>query len=126
MLPLADDFIDSDSATVDCLANLLDRLIQANNSRTQTATYLKFQSAYASDVSVHAYLTRIHNYAHCSRACLVMAMIYIDRLIETNNGLVLTNLNVHRLLITGVLIAVKWHDDMFYNNAYFAKLGKFL
>jgi hypothetical protein len=49
-------------------------------------------------------------------------LIYIDRLIETQ-GLVITKLNVHRLLIANMMLAAKYHDDLFYNNAYYAKLG---
>eukprot|EP01034_Spumella_vulgaris_P030677 gene30677-37928_t len=51
-----------------------------------------------------------------------MTLIYIDRLIERQQ-LVLTPLNVHRLLITCVMLSAKYHDDLFYNNAYYAKLG---
>ena len=32
-----------------------------------------------------------------------------------------TSLNVHRLLITGVLLAAKLMDDNYFNNAYYAK-----
>ncbi|KAE8687309.1 Cyclin family protein [Hibiscus syriacus] len=35
----------------------------------------------------------------------------------------LTSLNVHRLLITSVLVAAKFMDDQCYNNAYYAKVG---
>lgn len=114
------------SSTVDVLSNLLDRLILANETKPQNSAFLKFQSAYCPDVSVHAYLGRIQKYANCSDACLILAMVYIDRLIEAPNGLVLSRLNIHRLVITSVLMAVKFHDDLFYNNAYFAKLGKYL
>lgn len=61
--------------------------------------FMKFQSSYAPDVSVEAYLERIRKYSRCSDACFVMALIYVDRMIETR-GLTLTTLNVHRLLIT--------------------------
>lgn len=37
--------------------------------------------------------------------------------------MVLTSLNVHRILITSVLISTKVFDDEFYKNAYYAKLG---
>jgi hypothetical protein len=52
----------------------------------------------------------------------VVALIYIDRIIESRN-VVLTALNVHRLLITSLMLAAKFFDDLFYNNAFYAKLG---
>lgn len=51
-----------------------------------------------------------------------MALIYIDRLIQRNNFL-LTDLNVHRVVITAILLAAKFFDDAYYNNAYYAKIG---
>ena len=59
----------------------------------------KFQSSYPPEVSVLAYLERIRKYARCSDSCFVVALIYIDRIIETRN-VVLTSLNVHRLVTT--------------------------
>lgn len=35
----------------------------------------------------------------------------------------LTALNVHRVVITAVLLAAKFFDDAYYNNAYYAKVG---
>jgi len=49
-------------------------------------------------------------------------LIYIDRLIE-RRGLVLSSLNAHRVILTSLMISAKYHDDLFYNNAYYAKLG---
>jgi hypothetical protein len=49
-------------------------------------------------------------------------LIYIDRLIQRNNFL-LTELNVHRVVITAILLAAKFFDDAYYNNAYYSKVG---
>ena len=34
-----------------------------------------------------------------------------------------TSLTVHRLVITAVMLAAKFMDDKYYNNAYYAKIG---
>lgn len=65
---------------------------------------------------------RIHKYASCSNESFIFALIYIDRLIQRSNFL-LTELNVHRVVITSVLLAAKFFDDAYYNNAYYAKVG---
>lgn len=52
----------------------------------------------------------------------MLALIYIDRLIQRNNFL-LSELNVHRVCVTAVLLAAKFFDDAYYNNAYYAKVG---
>jgi len=51
-----------------------------------------------------------------------VALAYIDRIIVTG-AIVLSSLNVHRLLITSIMLAAKFLDDLFYNNAFYAKLG---
>eukprot|EP01052_Picozoa_sp_SAG31_P025446 SAG31_NODE_2230_length_6144_cov_3.629115_8_plen_91_part_00 len=51
-------------------------------------------------ISVHKYLQRIFQYANCSRSCFVVALIYIDRIIQRNANFMITSLNIHRLLIT--------------------------
>jgi Cyclin len=68
------------------------------------------------------YCHRIHKYASCSNECFILALIYIDRLIQRNNFL-LTELNVHRVVITAILLAAKFFDDAYYNNAYYSKVG---
>jgi Cyclin len=71
---------------------------------------------------VRIFGSRIHRYASCSNECFILALIYIDRLIQKSNFL-LTELNIHRVCVTAVLLAAKFFDDAYYNNAYFAKVG---
>mmetsp|Transcript_36193 Transcript_36193/g.41992 ORF Transcript_36193/g.41992 Transcript_36193/m.41992 type:complete len:426 (-) Transcript_36193:378-1655(-) len=114
-------------AVVRVLAVVLERLVAANEqvalSRSADPSQItKFHALKAPGISVLAYLERIHKYASCSTECFVLALIYIDRLIQKNNFL-LTELNVHRVVITAVLLAAKFFDDAYYNNAYYAKVG---
>ncbi|KVF02455.1 cyclin-U4-1-like, partial [Cynara cardunculus var. scolymus] len=69
------------------------------------------------------YLERIFKYANCSPSCFVVAYIYLDRFAKKQPLLPINSLNVHRLLVTSVLISIKFMDDMCYNNAYYAKVG---
>jgi len=80
----------------------------------------------------------------------VVALIYIDRIIQRNASFMITSLNIHRLLITrfahtlgvlfvvlmlrrcrlrrrqcdgrSVMVAAKFFDDIYYDNAYYAKV----
>jgi hypothetical protein len=49
--------------------------------------------------------------------------VYIDRIIQSNPTFVVNSLNIHRLLITSVMLAAKFFDDQYFNNAYYAKVG---
>ncbi|XP_030545487.1 cyclin-P3-1-like [Rhodamnia argentea] len=81
-----------------------------------------FHGSRAPAMSVGQYLERICKYSSCSTSCFVVAYIYINRFLERTGGC-LTSLNVHRLLITSVVVASKFIDDAGSNNAYFAKVG---
>ncbi|XP_073128023.1 cyclin-U4-1-like [Henckelia pumila] len=74
-------------------------------------------------ISVQCYLERIFKYANCSPSCFIVAYIYLDRFAMKQPFLPINSYNVHRLLIASVLVSAKFMDDIFYNNAYYAKVG---
>jgi len=111
-------------AIVRVLSAVLDRLVSANTTIAigDPGQVTKFHAMKPPAIGIQQYLERIHKYASCSNECFILALIYIDRLIQRNNFL-LTELNVHRVVITGILLAAKFFDDAYYNNAYYAKVG---
>lgn len=112
------------SILVKILAAVLERLVNSNTTiaRSDPGHVTKFHALKPPGINVEAYLERVQKYASCSNECFILALIYIDRLIERNNFL-LTDLNVHRVVITAILLAAKFFDDAYYNNAYYAKVG---
>ncbi|KAL7598741.1 cyclin-P3-1 isoform X1 [Lactuca sativa] len=108
------------------LSSLLERSIIKNEAlleATQTKDVVTaFHGSRAPTLSIKEYIDRIFKYSSCSPSCFVVAQVYIDRFIHCGN-VNLTSLSVHRLLITSVMLAAKFIDDAFYNNAYYAKVG---
>ncbi|KAJ8543165.1 hypothetical protein K7X08_005688 [Anisodus acutangulus] len=108
------------------LSTLLERSIQNNESlleSTQRKDVITiFHGSRAPSLGIEQYLDRIFKYSCCSPSCFVVAHIYMERFIESTSAH-LTSLNVHRLLITSVMVAAKFIDDAFYNNAYYARVG---
>jgi hypothetical protein len=82
-----------------------------------------FHSSRVPSISILGYLTRIHTYAHCSDACLLLALVYIDRLAKMQPDFVLTRANAHRLIAVSIVVGAKTHDDIFYSNSYYAKIA---
>jgi hypothetical protein len=82
-----------------------------------------FDSVRAPAIGIGDYLQRIHKYFGATPQCFVIALVYIDRVLAGNREFKITSLNVHRLAITSVLLAVKFFDDVFYTNSYYAKVG---
>ncbi|MFS7975836.1 putative cyclin PHO80, Cyclin-like superfamily [Helianthus anomalus] len=108
------------------LSSRLQKHVEKNEKLLQT-TQTKdvptiFHGSRAPSLTIQQYIDRIFKYSRCSPSCFVVANIYMDRLIQSES-IVLTSLNVHRLLITSIMLATKFIDEAFFNNAYYAKVG---
>mmetsp|Transcript_18472 Transcript_18472/g.41788 ORF Transcript_18472/g.41788 Transcript_18472/m.41788 type:complete len:284 (+) Transcript_18472:1-852(+) len=110
----------TDSGFITALANVLTHLASLAG-RPQRVT--RFHAIRAPQLSVHDYLTRVATYFHCSNECFVLALVYIDRILQLHPEFTICSLNIHRLLVTSVMLAAKFFDDVYYSNAYYAKVG---
>ncbi|KAH9331736.1 hypothetical protein KI387_003844, partial [Taxus chinensis] len=104
------------------LASLLRRLV-ARHDKLSRENLCVFSAMQIPAMSIEKFLERIFKYARCSPSAFVVAYVYIDRLILNNPSFRLTSLNIHSLVITSVMVATKFLDDLHYNNDYFAKVG---
>ncbi|KAI4979418.1 hypothetical protein ZWY2020_016171 [Hordeum vulgare] len=116
------------------LAGLLERAAKrgdavADGSRSCSAAF-RGPTEKKPEIGVRRYAERIYRYAGCSPACFVVAYAYLDRLASPSPeeedaaaAVAVDSYSVHRLLITSVMVAAKFMDDMHYNNAYFARVG---
>ncbi|CAN8280259.1 unnamed protein product [Cochlearia groenlandica] len=75
------------------------------------------------DLTIESYLERIFRYTKTGPSVYVVAYVYIDRFCQTNPGFRISLTNVHRLLITTIMIASKYVEDLNYRNSYFARVG---
>nr|XP_043625231.1 cyclin-U4-1-like [Erigeron canadensis] len=107
------------------LSSLLQRVAESNdlNPRFHPQKISAFHGLTRPTISIQSYLERIFKYANCSPSCYVVAYVYLDRFTQQQPALSVNSFNVHRLLITSVMIAAKFMDDLYYNNAYYAKVG---
>jgi len=62
----------------------------------QKSAITKFHAAKAPAITISDYVNRIHAYSRCSESCLILALIYIDRVIQKNVQITLCRLNIHR------------------------------
>jgi hypothetical protein len=83
-----------------------------------------FHGLRAPPISIEAYLVRIAKYAKCSPACFAHSMVHMLKLAQQDTSFAPTRLNVHRLVLTGVLISAKFLDDRYFNNAFYAKVRR--
>lgn len=82
-----------------------------------------FNSQEVPAISLSNYLRRVHKYTNYSPQCLMIAVIYIDRYNMAKDDFSLNWHNVHRILLTSIMMAVKFHDDIYFDNRAFEKGG---
>ncbi|KAJ1702289.1 hypothetical protein LUZ63_002068 [Rhynchospora breviuscula] len=114
---------------ISVLASLLERTISRNqrgiagNGNLKDERIAAFESSSVLDMSIQSFLERVFRYAHLAPPVYVVAYVYMDRLCQFNQGLHIVSTNVHRLLITSIMVASKFVEDLNYCNSYFAKIG---
>ncbi|KAF7825299.1 cyclin-U2-1-like [Senna tora] len=115
--------------------NVLASLIERNISRTErivkncswalskSIRTNIFDSREIPDMTIQSYLERIFRYTRAGPSVYVVAYVYIDRFCHNNPEFRINASNVHRLLITTIMVASKYVEDMNYRNSYFARVG---
>ena len=73
-------------------------------------------------ISLFDYLTRIQTYSYIEAPSLICSLIYVDRICEIA-GITLTYYYIHRILFAAVLTSIKYNEDVFYDNNYYAQVA---
>ena len=113
-------------STIQLISLTLDDIItknEAENRENNEVNYddSPFVNVKIPKISIEDYLNRIQKYSDLEDSTLVIALIYIDRLLE-NRNIILSKYNVYRILLTAVLLAIKYNEDEIYDNSFFAKI----
>lgn len=82
-----------------------------------------FDAVSCPDMSVYSYLARIRKYTKFDVECFPIALIYLMRLRSVGPMFAVTPHNVHRMLITALLLASKASDDVYHTNSFMAQCG---
>ncbi|KAA0047963.1 cyclin-P3-1 [Cucumis melo var. makuwa] len=118
--------ISSSPQVLSILSSVFERSIQKNEKLLKRLkkkdNVTIFHSSRAPTMGIGQYIDRILKYTCCGTACLIVAYIYIERYLQKMD-VYLTSLNVHRLLITSIMVAAKFTDAGCYNNTFYAKVG---
>ncbi|MDR3548454.1 MAG: cyclin family protein [Candidatus Pacebacteria bacterium] len=108
--------------TWELVVHTLERYLAARSSLCSPPRPDAFSAASFPAITLRNYLDRIHAYANCSPCCYVVAFIYLDRMLQISRFMI-TPMNIHRLILCSVLLAIKYCDDMYANNTAYALIG---
>ena len=73
-------------------------------------------------ISINDYLERLVKYTQAESSTLIAMLIFIDRLCEYNNFIV-NSFNVFKIIFSSLIMAIKYNEDLYYDNNYYAKVG---
>ncbi|KAI9317932.1 cyclin-domain-containing protein, partial [Dichotomocladium elegans] len=90
--------------------------------------YTRFHARSIPTIDIYSYLVRIHKYCPAANECFLSLLVYFDRMSKiafcrTSRPFTIDSYNIHRLIITGVMVASKFFSDVFYTNTRYAKVG---
>ncbi|XP_010524404.1 PREDICTED: cyclin-U2-2 [Tarenaya hassleriana] len=115
---------------ISVLSSLIERTLARNERITGSCRWASrdgktrvFDCREVPDMTIQSYLERIFRYTKAGPSVYVVAYVYIDRFCQTNPGFRISPRNVHRLLITTIMVSSKYVEDMNYRNSYMAKVG---
>jgi hypothetical protein len=108
---------------VELLAGLLDKTIERNDRLRRKSELVEFEAVKPCPLTASAYLKRIMKYGGCSPCCLVVGLVYLQRLKQRNPSVCLTSANMQRLLLVSVMVAAKFLDDLYYSNKHWSQIG---
>ena len=102
------------------ISSLLQEIINEQGDNIQSKKTI-FCSKTIPPISIENYLDRIIKYTKLETSTLILSLINIDKICELNS-LQITKYNVHRLLLSSVVISIKINEDDFYSNSYYSKV----
>lgn len=127
------DSSDSESLAPKCssiVSNLIKILIRSLTKNKARRHYnqilirqskMIFTSLAIPPISIDDYFDRIISMTSIEDSVIIIAFIYLDRLCRLSIALV--DNNIHKLMLTAIVIAIKTHYDSHYSNAVYAKIG---
>ena len=105
------------------ISTTLNSIIQeSNKNKNQHKDNSLFSRQQIPKISIFDYLLRIQKYSGIEESTIIISLIYIDRICK-KKGIVLSKYNIHRLIFTAILIAIKYNEDIIYDNLYYSKIG---
>ena len=109
------------------ISAILEELLKQNK---QLSSYKKkiyeqskmvFSSHKKPKISILDYINRIIKYTYVEKSSLIVSLIYLDRICQ--NDILITDYNIHRLLLISIIMSIKINEDQIFNNNYYAEVG---
>ncbi|KAJ2522534.1 cyclin-like protein interacting with PHO85 [Coemansia sp. RSA 1939] len=114
--------------TVAQAGKLIEAVVAANIARLGTITtdITPFHSRTIPSISAHDYLYRVSKYVGLENDSVLAVLVYLDRITRSQihrPSLAISPYNIHRLILSAIVVAHKFNSDIFLNNVRYSKVG---
>jgi hypothetical protein len=92
------------------------------DSKTPLSTRV-FQCKTLPGISLRDYLERMLKYTEISAEAAIIAIMWVYRIREIDKEFSITSFTLHRLILAALQVAAKFHDDKFFANHWYARIG---
>ena len=106
------------------MADLLTDICEESSKDKDTNNKLikPFLSKKIPSISIEKYLLRLVSHSKMEISTLILILIYIDKICK-NNKFRLNFFNIHKFIVTSMLVSIKYNEDDFFSNSFYAKVG---
>ena len=106
------------------LSSIVENSKKLNNYKEiiKKQSIMVFSANLIPNISIQDYLIRIQTYSKIEKSTLIISLILIDRICQRAN-LTLTYYNIHRILFSSILISIKFNEDNYYDNKFYADIA---
>jgi len=113
---------ESPDAVITAVTHVLESILRRSDStpRSQASATI-FDAAQVPELTVRKFLDFVIQERMCPKECLIISLIYCDRLALRHPSFAITRYNVHRLLLALLIVSAKVIDDFYCRNSFFAQ-----
>ncbi len=111
--------------TIQVVSDILEDIIKLNQVDTSDAELpiiSLFSCEHQPSITIKQYMQRIMYYTKPEPSTIILSLIYIDQICE-NSTLKLNRLNIYRFILLSLLTAIKYNEDDYFSNDYYAQVG---
>lgn len=110
--------------TIEIIADLLNNICEENKDKTENIdkNIKPFMTTNIPSMPIKDYLIRLCQFTKINESTIILILIYIDRICNFNK-FTLTYRNIYKLLLSSMVVAIKYNEDNFYSSEIYAKIG---
>ena len=112
------------TSTIEIISDLLVKICEENKIKKCNKNFLlkSFTCENIPSISIKDYLLRLSKHAKVNESTIILILIYIDRLCHMNH-FILTYYNIHKLILSAFILAIKYNEEIYYSMIYYSKIG---